>query len=52
MINNLLLGYLYDTVGVAKMFFIVGCINIFAVVYYLLLRKFYLKKKESAVSGS
>ncbi len=48
LLNNVLLGYLYDSVGATGMFFAVGCINILAVVYYLLLREFYLKKKEVA----
>lgn len=48
LLNNVLLGYLYDTVGATRMFFTVGCINILAVFYYLLLREFYLKNKEAA----
>lgn len=52
MLNNILLGYIYDVAGVTEMFFIVGCINILAVIYYLLLRKFYLAKKEADISYS
>ena len=50
MLNNILLGYLYDSVGADKMFFAVGCINLTAVVYYLLLRHFYLCRIEKQIS--
>ena len=39
LLNNTLLGYLYDRVGAAPMYRVVGIINLCAVAYFLLLRR-------------
>lgn len=52
LLNNTLLGGLYDGVGVAKMYTVVGGINLLAVVYYIFLYHFYLRKFETKDSGS
>lgn len=46
LLNNTLLGYLYDRVGASQMYLVVGIINLVAIAYYLLLRRFYLSKYE------
>ena len=36
LVNNVLLGYLYDTLGSSYMYYIVGIVNAAAIVYYLI----------------
>ena len=36
LVNNVLLGYLYDTLGSSHMYYVVGIVNAAAIVYYLI----------------
>lgn len=42
LVNNTVLGFLYDFVGVRLMYQTVGAINILAIIYFILINKYYM----------